>query len=71
MGATLTEEENDELSLLLTDIDSYIEEMESKMIMGELDIDATWESYLDGLNLRGIEDALKIKQVAYDRYLAQ
>lgn len=71
VGATLTEEENDELSLLLTDIDSYIEEMESKMIMGELDIDATWESYLDGLNLRGIEDALKIKQVAYDRYLAQ
>lgn len=68
---TKTQEETDELALLLTDIDSYTDEMESKMILGELDIDATWDTYLEGLSQRGIEDAVKIQQAAYDRYIAR
>ncbi|MBQ7797266.1 MAG: hypothetical protein IJ374_12010 [Lachnospiraceae bacterium] len=70
VGATLTQDENDELTLVMTDIDSFAEEMESKMIMGELDIDANWDAYLEGLKLRGIDTALQIKQDAYDRYVA-
>lgn len=70
-AAKKTQEESDELSLLLTDINSYVDEMESKMILGELDVDATWDTYLEGLNQRGIEDALEIQQAAYDRYMAK
>lgn len=69
-ATTMTTEENDELSLLLVDIDSYTDEMESKMIMGELDIDETWDTYLEGLRQRGIDDAIQIKQTVYDRYIA-
>ena len=70
-GVTKTQEESDELSLLLTDIDAYTSEMESKMILGELDIDANWDAYLEGLSQRGIEDALEIQQAAYDRYIGK
>ncbi len=63
-----TDAENNELALLSTDIDSWKTEMETKMITGELDIDATWESYIEGLNARGLEQYLKIHQDAYDRW---
>ena len=40
-------------------------------INGESVDKATWDTYLEGLQQRGIEDALKIKQAAYDRYAAK
>ena len=63
-----SKEESDELSLLETDITAYKEEMETKMITGELDIDANWDSYLEGLDKRGLESMLEIYQTAFDRW---
>ena len=68
-SAVLTQAESQELDLLLVDIQSYTQEMESKMILGELDIDAYWDTYMEGLQQRGLDTAIQIKQDAYDRSL--
>ena len=65
-----TSEENDELNLLKTDINAYKSEMETKMIIGELDIEETWPTYIEGLKARGLEDMVAIWQLAYERYNA-
>ena len=63
-----TSEEADELSLIETDLNSYKQTMESKMIIGDLDIDATWDEYVAGIRSRGLERYLEILQQAYDRW---
>ncbi len=65
-----TQAENDELALLNVDIQAYKEEMETKMMTGELDIDASWDTYIDGLKARGLDDLIAIYQGAYDRWKA-
>ncbi|MBQ7839398.1 MAG: extracellular solute-binding protein [Lachnospiraceae bacterium] len=65
-----TSEENSELNLIETDLRAYKGEMETKMIMGELDIDSTWDTYLEGLEARGMSRYVEIQQTAYDRYVA-
>lgn len=63
-----TQEENDEISLIETDLRNYKETMESKMINGDLDIDATWDEYIKGLNDRKLDRYLELLQTAYDRW---
>ena len=65
-----TQEENDEISLLETDLRNYKETMESKMINGDLDIDATWDEYIKGLNDRKLDRYVELLQTAYDRWAA-
>lgn len=69
-NARFTDVEADETSLLKTDIDNYFYEMEAKMITGEYDIDATWDSYVEGMNQRGVPRLVEVYQAAYDRYMA-
>lgn len=68
-GAVMTSDESDEWGILKADIEAYTEEMEAKMMLGELDIDETWDIYLEGLQKRGVDTARQIYQDAYDRYL--
>lgn len=63
-----TAEENEELALLNTDINSYKDEMITKMITGEVSTDE-FESYVQGLKDRGLERMLEIQQTAYDRWV--
>ena len=63
-----TQEENDEISLIETDLRNYKETMESKMINGDLDIDATWDEYIKGLNDRKLDRYVELLQTAYDRW---
>ncbi|MCI8886745.1 MAG: extracellular solute-binding protein [Hungatella sp.] len=64
----LTAEEADELSLIETDLNSYKQTMESKMIIGDLDVDGTWDEFVSGLHSRGLDRYLEILQQAYDRW---
>lgn len=64
-----TAEESSELTLITTDLRAYKGEMETKMIMGELDIDSNWDAYLEGLEARGMSRYVEINQIAYDRYV--
>lgn len=63
-----TAEEADEISLIETDLNSFKETMESKMISGEQDIDAGWDEFVSGMRARSLDRYLEILQTAYDRW---
>lgn len=64
-----TIEEQEKIALILNDVTTHFEQMESKMVMGEVDIEngiKETKEYLDGL---GLGDLTTIYQAAYDRYI--
>lgn len=65
-----TAKESEEMSLIETDLNNYKETMESKMIIGDLDVDATFDEFVKGLESRQLGRYLEILQTAYDRYAA-
>ena len=66
----LTADENDEASMLATDIFKVWKETEARWITGRGDIDAEWDGYVAQLKAVGIERYIEIHQAAEDRYLA-
>lgn len=64
-----TEEEASERSTLAADISAYLRTMKASFIMGEMDIDANWDSYLAELESMGLNELLAIEQAAYDRLI--
>lgn len=67
----LTADEGVKRDRLMTDIDTYVNEMMYKFIRGEVDIDAEWENYCKKLVTLGLDEAVEITQDAYDRYLSR
>lgn len=65
----LTAEEADELALISTDIQSYTDEMVTKMITGEVSTDE-FENFRTGLQERKLDRMIEIYQDAYDRWSA-
>lgn len=63
-----TEEEQDVVSTLRPDIDSYFEQMEAKFITGGESIEEKWDEYVSTLKDMGIEDLIEVYQSAYDRW---
>jgi putative aldouronate transport system substrate-binding protein len=63
-----TEEQLNNLSVLRTDIDSYVRQMKAKWVTGQSDIEKDWNSYLDQLKKMGSEKYLDIYQKGYDSY---
>ena len=61
------DEEANEISLLLTDIESYTDEMVTKMITGEISLDQ-FETFREGLKARNVDRMMEIHQKAYDRW---
>ncbi|NGP46185.1 extracellular solute-binding protein [Bacillaceae bacterium SIJ1] len=64
-----TVEEQQRISMLKTDIDSYFEQMEAKFITGAQPIDETWDEYVETLQQLGIDELVELNQAAYDRWL--
>lgn len=64
----LTAEEADEASLLEVDIEAYLDQMFGRFVTGEADIEGEFDSYVEGLNSRGLQRYLEIYQAAYDRW---
>lgn len=62
-----TQEENDELGTILTDLNTYQNETMFGFIMGTNDI-ANWDEYLKQMDNVGAKKAVKIYQKAVDRY---
>lgn len=62
-----TEKENDEYSKKYTAIKSYIDENLLKFISGQKSMDE-WDSFVAQIKSDGIEDVIKIKQDALDRF---
>ena len=40
----------------------------AEFIVGTRDIDREWEQYVDDLNRMGLDELIRIYQIAYDRY---
>ena len=67
-GVYYTLEEAEEMSLLQSDITSYVERKTSEWIMNGT-IDDEWDDFLQELNNRGLDKWLEINQAAYDRFV--
>lgn len=67
----IAEEDMAEYSRISTDVSTYQTEMRAKFISGEVDIDAEFDNYIQGLKDRGVETMIEMKQKALDKFNAQ
>ena len=63
------DEENDEFTDIMSDVDAYREEVMYKTITGVSSLNDL-DAYFAEMKNRGIERAIEIQQAAYDRYMA-
>ena len=69
-GVALSTEESSRASALQSDLYTYVAECIPKFILGEMDIDADWDSFVESCNSMGLPEVVEIYQTAYDRYAA-
>ena len=69
-SAGLTVEESEEYAAIMGDIETYMEETISRILVGNDPVD-TLSTMADTLRSMGIEDAIALKQAAYDRYVSK
>lgn len=62
-----TDEETKRKVILLADITPYLSEYQAKVIVGDLDLDSSWDSYLETLNKMGMEELTEIYNNAFTR----
>ena len=67
---TMTEEEGNIYNSAYTDIQTLVDEMTVKFILGGESLD-NYESFIDTLYTYGLQQCLDVKQAAYDRYQAR
>lgn len=67
---SMTAEESEEFANIMSDIATYSLEHMIAMITGEEPV-SNLDTYIATINEMGIENSIKIKQDAYDRYLAR
>ncbi|MBB6734739.1 extracellular solute-binding protein [Cohnella sp. CBP 2801] len=60
--------EADEVSMLRTNIQSYIQQNTSQFIMGKKDLNKDWDSYVNGFEKLNLKRYLDIMQAEYDQY---
>lgn len=66
---SLTTEEAEEFSSLSGDIITYVSQALSEFIMGQRNMDADMDTFLNQIRDMGIERCQEIEQAAYDRYM--
>lgn len=64
---TMTADENKQFASIMTDLNTYSDEMVTKFIMGVEPL-ANFDQYVQTLKSMGIEEAIKIQQAALDRF---
>lgn len=67
---SFTDDESTRKSVYL-DLTNYVDNMESKFIKGDLDIDANWEDFQEQLQKYDVNGMCEIYQAALDRYNAR
>lgn len=67
---TLTAEENEKITNIKNDIDTYKSQMFLKYVTGVEDM-STFDSFVSKLKDMGIEEVISVYQDAYDRYMAR
>ena len=67
---TMTADENDEFSKIMGDVETYVNEMSAKFIMGIAPLD-DYDKFIKTLESMKVGRATEIQQAALDRYLAR
>lgn len=62
-----TEAENEELTLIKTAIDTYVNECITAFATGNMDVDRDWESYIEQLKAMDVDRYTAIMQASFDR----
>lgn len=65
-----TEEDQNTMVLTQANINNIIDNQWSLWMTGELDIESTWDSYVQNVNDAGLQQILEIRQAAFDEYQA-
>lgn len=65
----LSPEETTQIASMENEIKTYTDEMFSKWITGQRDVEADFDEYIKKLKSLGIEECIKTYQAAHDRYL--
>ncbi len=65
-GLNYTVEENDQISAITTDLQTYIDEMKAEFITGKRSFDQ-WDEYINTLDKMGVDQYLELSQKAYER----
>lgn len=66
---SFTDDENDTISLYLSDIETYVTECISKFFTGAMDVEADYDTFVATLNKMGIDEIKAVYQAAYDRFM--
>lgn len=66
---SLSGEEMDEISLISSELSTYVDQMETKFIIGEVSIEDGWDDFQAHLESIGVETYVSVHQAAYERYL--
>jgi putative aldouronate transport system substrate-binding protein len=65
---SLTAEEEEVYSAANSDVETYMDEVIIKFIIGDMDIDAEWDTYLQTMESLGVQDMIDTYNAAYTRY---
>ena len=68
--AGLTTEEAEEYAAVMSDIETYMEEIVTSVLVGNEPV-SNLDEVADNLTAMRIQEAIDLKQAAYDRYLAK
>lgn len=66
-----TAEETEIEATYLTEFTDYWRNTIARMIAGDVDVDAEWDAFLDGLDGMGLKELTEIYQARYDRYVSK
>jgi len=64
-----TSEEQSRLNTVQNDVETLVKQREAKFVTGQESLD-NWDQYIEDLKKAGLDELIKIKQAAYDRYKA-
>ena len=68
LDASFTADEATEYNNLYVDIQTYVEESTVQFILGTMDIDTQWDSYLSTLEGMNVARCQELRQASVDRF---
>lgn len=66
-GMNLTTEESEKFATISTELNTYVDEMIIKFVIGTEDIDTKWDEFVANCKEFKMDEAIAIQQAAYDR----
>ncbi len=70
-GVQMTSEENTIFANTYSDIGTHVEQYTLQAILGDVDIDATWDEYVANIETMHIDVCIEQYQIALDRYYGE